>query len=171
MQLAKSAHPDLHDSEIGWGTFMAMLDNKQKQTFLSQSNGQLDQYARTLKKEFLAAQTGHKSYRHPWLFYPDRSRRSLQMYNLWHEDRTAAGNHIENRVPFMGLFATHPPIEKRIQSLSDNSGFPIPNLPQLKPFHAVRAERAETLSPPKNPRENWTTRQRFKSRRTNNPWH
>jgi len=27
--------------------------------------------------------------------------KSLQMYNLWHEDRTAAGNSIENRVPFL----------------------------------------------------------------------
>ncbi len=25
----------------------------------------------------------------------------MQLYNLWHEDRTAAGNSIENRVPFL----------------------------------------------------------------------
>ncbi len=78
---------------------------------------------------------------------------------------------IENRVPFMGLFATHPPIEKRITALSSTTGFAIPNLPQLRPFHATRAARADTLSPPQNPRENWTTRQRFPKRRTNNPWH
>ena len=77
---------------------------------------------------------------------------------------------VENRVPFMGLFATHPPIEKRIQSLSEHSGKPIPNLPQLSPFHAPRAEREETIAFVA-PRENWTTRQRLRSRRTNNPWH
>lgn len=77
---------------------------------------------------------------------------------------------VENRVPFMGLFATHPPIEKRIQMLSTTTGFQIPNLPQLRPFHAPRAERSETLHPPDKKRENWTTRQRFKSRRNANPW-
>ena len=80
---------------------------------------------------------------------------------------------IENRVPFMGLFATHPPIESRIQILSDTTGTPIPDLPQLsKPFHAPRAARADMLSSPQNPRENWTTRQRLKSRRNKaNPWY
>lgn len=79
---------------------------------------------------------------------------------------------IENRVPFMGLFATHPPIAKRIQALSTTTGFSIPDLPQLKPFHAPRAERKETLHPNPWGRENWTTRSRFKSRRSkNNPWY
>ena len=77
----------------------------------------------------------------------------------------------ENRVPFMGLFATHPPIEKRIQTLSRNTGFAVPDLPQLRPFHAARADRQDTISPPKTPRENWTTRQRLRSRRTDNPWY
>lgn len=79
---------------------------------------------------------------------------------------------IENRVPFMGLFATHPPIESRIKILSDTTGFPIPDLPQLtKPFHAPRTARADALSPPQDGRSNWTTRERFKSRRDkSNPW-
>lgn len=34
---------------------------------------------------------------------------------------------IENPVPFMGLFATHPPIEKRIETLSEVSGEPVPS--------------------------------------------
>ena len=78
---------------------------------------------------------------------------------------------IENRVPFMGLFATHPPIEKRVKTLSQDTGFSIPDLPQLRPFHAPRAERSEVISKPKDPRENWTTRQRLPKRRTNNPWY
>jgi heat shock protein HtpX len=79
---------------------------------------------------------------------------------------------IENRVPFMGLFATHPPIEKRVKALSDTTGFSIPDLPQLKPFHATRAAREETLAPYPWGRENWTTRQRFKSRRNSkSPWY
>ncbi len=75
---------------------------------------------------------------------------------------------IENRVPFMGLFATHPPIENRIESLSQNTGFAVPNLPQLKPFHATRVERDEAVSKPIKRRDNWVTRQRFKARRGGN---
>ena len=77
---------------------------------------------------------------------------------------------IENRVPFMGMFSTHPPIEKRIQALSATTGFPVPDLPQLRPFHAPRASRSEALSPPLAGRENWITRERFKNRRSGNPW-
>lgn len=79
---------------------------------------------------------------------------------------------IENRKPFMGMFATHPPIEKRIKALSATTGFAIPDLPQLKPFHAPRASRQETLNPNPWGRDNWTTRGRFKSRRAkDNPWY
>ncbi len=79
---------------------------------------------------------------------------------------------VENRKPFMGLFATHPPIEKRIKMLSKTTGFAIPDLPKLKsPLRAPRAPRSKVITPPINPRENWTTRQRFKSRRKANPWH
>lgn len=83
---------------------------------------------------------------------------------------------IENRKPFMGFFATHPPIEKRIQTLSETTATPIPELPKLKSFlRAPRASRSETITSPIKKRENWTTRQRFKSRRHDgskaNPWH
>jgi heat shock protein HtpX len=80
---------------------------------------------------------------------------------------------IENHVPFMGLFATHPPIESRIQILSDTTGYPVPDLPKLsKPFHAPRAPRSEILPPSQTSRDNWTTRQRLKSRRNKvNPWY
>ena len=77
---------------------------------------------------------------------------------------------IENRKAFMGLFATHPPIEKRIEALSATTGFAIPDLPQLKPFHAPRVSRKDAMSPPVERRENWVTRQRFKARRQANPW-
>jgi heat shock protein HtpX len=33
---------------------------------------------------------------------------------------------IENRAPFMGFFATHPPIEKRIMALARHAGVPVP---------------------------------------------
>ena len=37
----------------------------------------------------------------PWYGYRDMYRRLLQMYQLWHEDRTSAANGIEARVPFL----------------------------------------------------------------------
>jgi len=77
----------------------------------------------------------------------------------------------ENHVPFMGLFATHPPMDKRITALSQTTGSPIPNLPQLSPFSAPSAPKSEQFSPWNKPRDNWTTRERFKKRRNGNPWH
>jgi heat shock protein HtpX len=35
---------------------------------------------------------------------------------------------IENKVPFMGLFMTHPPIEKRLKALSEYTATPIPEI-------------------------------------------
>ncbi|MCB1530374.1 MAG: M48 family metallopeptidase [Rhodospirillales bacterium] len=71
---------------------------------------------------------------------------------------------IENRVPFMGLFATHPPIEKRIRILSETTHTPIPD---IRP--KIRAAGPERFNRPRTARENWTTRERFKARRKN-PW-
>lgn len=38
---------------------------------------------------------------------------------------------IENAQPFLGLFATHPPIEKRISALAELTGTPVPELPHI----------------------------------------
>ncbi len=40
---------------------------------------------------------------------------------------------IENARPFMGLFATHPPIKSRIQTLSQMTNTPVPVLPHTGP--------------------------------------
>lgn len=54
-----------------------------------------------VRREYLATLAGREPQRHPWHYLAETSRFSLQMYNNWHEDRTAAGNSIENRVPFL----------------------------------------------------------------------
>jgi heat shock protein HtpX len=77
---------------------------------------------------------------------------------------------IENHVPFLGLFATHPPIAQRITALSSTTNTPIPDLPQLTPFSAPAAPKSEQFSPWDHSRTNWTTRERFKRRRAPNPW-
>lgn len=73
----------------------------------------------------------------------------------------------ENSNPFLGLFATHPPIQKRIRKIAQYSALPVPDLtPRL------RANEGEAFARPSAPgtRDNWTTRRRFKARRNPNPW-
>ncbi len=61
---------------------------------------------------------------------------------------------IENHVPFMGMFATHPPIDKRIKAISEVTRTPIPDLPSL---------------PPASTEDRFGSREDRGSRR-NNPW-
>lgn len=71
----------------------------------------------------------------------------------------------ENRHALLGLFATHPPIASRVKAISDYSGLPVP---EQKP--KLRADSGNVFAPPAVQRSNWTTRERFKSRRNTNPW-
>lgn len=70
----------------------------------------------------------------------------------------------ENRSAFLGMFATHPPIQSRISAIAGYSGLPVPD---LKP--KISADETAAFGRPAPPRDNWTTRQRFKDRRVN-PW-
>lgn len=61
---------------------------------------------------------------------------------------------IENHKPFMGLFATHPPIEKRIRALSKTTGAPIPRI-SLPP-----AEKEKRFLAQRHKGSPWLTRNR-----------
>lgn len=67
---------------------------------------------------------------------------------------------IENTMPFLGLFATHPPVDRRIKALSLMTGTPVPSISPV-------ADRAEQISNEGgNP---WLSRTRpFRQR--HNPW-
>ena len=54
-----------------------------------------------VRQEVLAALAGYETCRDPWFYLARRALLSLDLYNLWHEDRTAASNSIESRVPFL----------------------------------------------------------------------
>lgn len=71
----------------------------------------------------------------------------------------------ENRRSFMGLFATHPPIESRIRAISSFSGLPVPAM-----HPKISAGDESAFGRPAAARDNWTTRQRFRDRRPQNPW-
>lgn len=69
---------------------------------------------------------------------------------------------IENSAPFLGLFATHPPLEARIRAISGATGAPIP---QLDHHRATDGDRF-SAAPAGNP---WLIRQR-PLRNKANPW-
>lgn len=54
-----------------------------------------------LAKDYLLSQSREVRMDSAWRAYVATKYRDLQMYNNWHEDRIAAGNSIENRVPFL----------------------------------------------------------------------
>ena len=59
---------------------------------------------------------------------------------------------IENHVPFLGVFATHPPIEKRIQAISQVTGTSVPDSASLPPIGkeeriAPRADKEKRVNP------------------------
>jgi asparagine synthase (glutamine-hydrolysing) len=54
-----------------------------------------------ISRRFLADLAHQSPYETPWDGYPDMYRRVLQMYQLWHEDRTSSAHGIEARVPFL----------------------------------------------------------------------
>jgi heat shock protein HtpX len=71
---------------------------------------------------------------------------------------------IENAKPFLGMFATHPPIEKRIRAISQTTGESIPDNASLPPIGRKQIE-AEQNRESENP---WLTRTRGTRKKT--PW-
>lgn len=61
---------------------------------------------------------------------------------------------IENHVPFMSIFATHPPIEKRVRAISDVTRTPVPDFASLPPVD----------------KENSFARRKEQVRKSQNPW-
>jgi len=54
---------------------------------------------------------------------------------------------IENHKPFMGLFATHPPIEKRIRALAETTGTQIPKISAPPASHEDRFQQTALQNP------------------------
>ena len=97
----KRYRSDLIKKERHWLDFINILESLEKDALISKVHPNLAQYGGVLSKDFLALCNRQTPYRHPWFYYLNMHLQSLQLYNLWHEDRTAAGNSIENRVPFL----------------------------------------------------------------------
>lgn len=86
-----------------WSGFMAALRAYERWSLERPELRTLEERAGkpVVRSELLAALAGRALARHPWHFHATEAIGALQQYNLWHEDRTAAGNNVENRVPFL----------------------------------------------------------------------
>lgn len=67
---------------------------------------------------------------------------------------------IENHVPFLGVFSTHPPIEVRIKAISDVTNTPVPGVSSLAP--APLGERFSAGKSAESRPNPWLTRDRRK---------
>jgi asparagine synthase (glutamine-hydrolysing) len=61
----------------------------------------LEAFSRPLLEQGFLASFEDRRDRDLWFEYVATKHRDLQMYNCWHEDRTAAASSIENRVPLL----------------------------------------------------------------------
>ncbi len=94
------------EGEQGWPSLVSALAGMERGRLLRACPSGLlpweAQFRRPpLSRAFLSACAGERDGDTPWNAYTATKYRDLQMYNCWHEDRTAAGNSIENRVPFL----------------------------------------------------------------------
>ncbi|WP_442756448.1 asparagine synthase (glutamine-hydrolyzing) [Methylocystis sp. JAN1] len=90
-----------------WAEFEKNLRYRDRESLLHRS-GDWSAYANAslddewlISRDFLAEQTGAPPYDGAFDAYRDIYRHMLQMYQLWHEDRTSAANGVEARVPFL----------------------------------------------------------------------
>jgi len=88
-------------AKADWTKFMRTVAQFERINLSQLGAGPLPHYNKFLNTDYLAQFSSTQPSDHPWSYHIRMFRQSLQHYNLWHEDRTAAGNHIENRVPFL----------------------------------------------------------------------
>lgn len=100
-ELLKKAYPGLSPQEATWPILMDHMRGQEKGLHILRKNPLFQQYKDLLSLEFLSSLNQESPYSHPWHCYRETHKYTMQCYQLWHEDRTAAGNHIENRVPFL----------------------------------------------------------------------
>jgi asparagine synthase (glutamine-hydrolysing) len=101
--LARNASPD---APRDWATFKSSVRRSQMRSMATFGDPQLlkiiEMFNEPILKADYVASFGNQEYEQDyWHYYLDMQRHMLQRFNLWHEDRTASANSIENRVPFL----------------------------------------------------------------------
>ena len=120
----KSFYNSPHDPT--WRKFEQIMEGYERESLLRRS-GAWNKYATLqvddhplISRDFLAGLAQLRPYETPWDGYRDMHRRVLQMWVLWHEDRTSAANGIEARVPFLDhrlvelTYAVPPQLQKEL---------------------------------------------------------
>ncbi|MFF2536986.1 asparagine synthase (glutamine-hydrolyzing) [Streptomyces cyaneofuscatus] len=106
----------------GWEGFMRSLDGFARRTALLTKPRYAQWYGLSDVPLLRDAAVG-ASAQDPYEDYLRWKYRSLQQYNVWHEDRTAAGNGVEARVPFLDHrlveLVSAIPVDRRAGLLSD----------------------------------------------------
>ena len=94
-------------TDPSWQNFEHMLADYERGALLARS-GAWSSYANVrsdgrmlIRSRFLAELADVRAHDVPWDGYTESYRRLLQMYQLWHEDRTSSAHGIEARVPFL----------------------------------------------------------------------
>lgn len=100
-QFVSAQHPAFKPQGNNWELFMDNLRFQRKATLLAGRAAGLGAYSYLLTQDFAYGMGHNMATQHPWEYYVAIHAHSLQMNNLWHEDRTAAAHGIENRVPFL----------------------------------------------------------------------
>lgn len=96
----------LPEAKQSWSAFMGHFSRMQRHDQLCRANPGLNYYdgcfhTPLISRDFISGLQEIQAESQPWHYHRNAYLYNLQMYNLWHEDRTAAGNSIENRVPFL----------------------------------------------------------------------
>jgi asparagine synthase (glutamine-hydrolysing) len=99
-QLIKMYMPDLAEDKFNWTAFMKVINSIQQKNLIEHIEPKLSILSPIINRDFLAGKIKQSIYE-PWHYYQHMYRRTVMDYNLWHEDRAASANSLENRVPFL----------------------------------------------------------------------
>lgn len=108
--------PQLDEKHHAWPLFMGAMDAIEQRERLIQTSPYLLNLLPFLSPKFIDERASFPKI-DPWIYYQKQYIRNIDTYNLWHEDRSAAANQIENRVPFLDHriveFCASVPVERR----------------------------------------------------------
>ena len=95
--------PDYHSN---WQGFLSTLESMERNRLYRQNGEPMKVWEENFgitpfKHSFIKEFSKDPNQQDYWNSYILTKYRDLQMYNCWHEDRIAAANNIENRVPFL----------------------------------------------------------------------
>ncbi len=92
--------PEVLTEQHTWKLFMETMSKMKKEGRLFQKDPYMMSFASSINNKFVDRFASYPDM-DPWNFYQKFYQRSIDDYNLWHEDRMAAANQLENRVPFL----------------------------------------------------------------------